>query len=277
MEPSLYVLMETKTGTEKLAEALLLRGFPVEVKNDFITLRNGSTKDYTQLKGFLETLNIPVFWNEDQFQLLTNHFPLQMMKKIIEFHGHEHFVNMEGYHFKWRSFVNRRYGIRTNTTDLCPFTAIMVKALNEAGIVTLTGCNGHGKHSPNFQLSGTFHGIWFSIIQHQYMNNLSLNYSWKVEFIRGASNATIIANKPSDERWDMKKVLADCYQMANVLTTHAGEIREWKSRCFKRHMKQTVEHLRETGDIAQLYEWMKKIAASEKSNKSMSQIVKEFK
>ena len=39
MKPSLYVLMETKTGTEKLAEALLLRGFPVEVKNDFITFK----------------------------------------------------------------------------------------------------------------------------------------------------------------------------------------------------------------------------------------------
>ena len=212
-----------------------------------LRLRNGSIQDYNQLKGFLETLNIPVFWNGDQFQLLTNHFPLQMMKKIIEFHGREHFVHMEGYHFKWRSFVNRRYGIRTNTTDLCPYTAIMVKALNEAGIVTLTGCNGHGNHSPNFQLSGIYHGIWFSIIQHQYMKDLSLHYNWKVEFIRGASNAVIIANKSSDERWDMKKVLSDCYQMANVLTAHAGEIREWKSRCFKRNMKQTAEALRETG------------------------------
>ncbi|WP_084786715.1 hypothetical protein [Bacillus tuaregi] len=260
MKPSLYVLMETKTGTEKLAEALLLRGFPVEVKQDFITLRNGSTHDYAQLKSFLETLNIPVFWNGGQFQLLTNRFPLQMMKKIIEFRGREHRIHMEGYHFKWRSFVNRRYGIRTNTTDLCPYTAIMVKALNEAGIVTLSGCNGHSHHSPNFKLSGIYHGIWFSLIQQQYMKDLSLHYQWKVEYTRGATQSAILANKPSDERWEMKKVLADCFQMANVLFTHAGEIRDWKAQSFKRSMKQFVEPLRESGDVAGVYDWMRGVA-----------------
>ena len=266
MKPSLYVLMETKTGTEKLAEALILRGFPVEVQHDFIRLRNGSQQDYEQLKGFLEAFNIPVFWNGDQCQLLLNHFPTTMMKKIIEFNGHEHMIHMEGYHFKWRSFATRRYGIRTNTMDLCPYTAIMVKALNEAGIVTLTGCNGHSHHNPNFQLSGMYHGIWFSIIQQHYMNNLSLHYHWKAEFSTGGTNAVILAHKPSNEQWDMKKVLSDCYQMAGVLAEHAREISEWKSSTFKRNMKETAEPLRESGNIHQLYRWMKRLAYASKSS-----------
>jgi hypothetical protein len=257
MKPSIFISWEMQTGTEKLAEALILRGFPVEVKKDMITLRNGSQEDYRQLKCILEALNIPVFWNEDQFQLLINQFPLQKMKELIYFHGNEHFVHMGPFHFQWRSFVNRRYGIRTNTIDLCPFTAILVKALNEAGIVTLTGCNGHGNHSPNFQLSGVYNGIWFAIVQQQYMKDLSLNYHWKIQYPAGGSNASIIANKRPDAGWEMNKILADCYQMAQVLISHAAKIRAWKKRSFKRNMKQTAENLRHTGNVQQLFEWMK--------------------
>jgi len=257
MKTSVYVSMEMQSGTKKLAEALMLRGFPVQVENDLISLRNGSEQDQKQLKNFLEKLNIPVFWHENRFQLLVNRFPLQKMKEIIHFKGREHFVHMEGYHFKWRSFVNRRYGIRTNTTDLCPYTAIMVKALNEAGIVTLTGCNGHGSHNPNFQLSGIYYGIWFSLLQQKYMKDLSLHYKWKVEFTRGFSSSIIIAHKPSDELWDMMKVLADCEQMALVLISHANEIRELKKHCFKRSMKETAESLKDAGDVHKLYELMR--------------------
>lgn len=261
MNQSVFLSMEMQTGTEKLAEALLLRGFPVRLEKEFITLKNGSEQDYIQLKTFLDRLKVPVFWIEDKFQLLINNFPLQKMKEIIYFDGQEHMVHMEGYHFKWRSFVIRRYGIRTNTIDLCPFTAIMVKALNEAGIVTLTGCNGHGKHNPNFQLSGVYYGIWFSIIQQRYMKALSLHYNWKVKFITGASNSIIVADKHSNESWDMKKILSDSYQMANVLINNAPKIRECKKQLFKRNMKLTAEELRFSGNIQQLFDWMKKITS----------------
>lgn len=264
MKTSFYVSMEMKSGTEKLAEALVLRGFPVEVKNDLISLKNGSCQDHLQLKSFLETLNIPIFWNGEQFQLLINQFPIQKMKEIIHFHGNEHHVHMEGHHFLWRSFVNRRYGIRTNTPNLCPFTAIMVKALNESGIVTLTGCNGHGNHSPNFQLSGVYNGIWFSIIQQRYLKNLPLHYNWKMQMPQGGTNAVIIANKPANERWEMNKILSDCYQMASVLTSHAAEIREWKKRSYKRNMKQTAETLRISGNLQQLFDWMTTTAEAAK-------------
>jgi hypothetical protein len=260
MKTSNYLSIEMQSGTDKLVEALELRGFPVEVNNDIISLRNGSPDDFKQLKVFLETLEIPVFWNGDGFQLLINQFPIPKMRKIIQFPGHEHFVHMEGYHYQWRSFVTRRYGIRTNTINLCPFTAILVKALNEAGIVTLTGCNGHGQHDPNFQLSGIYNGIWFSIIQQRYLKELPLHYKWEMKFISGGCNAGIFAEKHPKEKWEMNKILADCYQMATILNAHAAEIREWKSRTFKRNMKQSVEALRHVGDYRQLADWMKEAA-----------------
>lgn len=264
MKPSFYVSIQMQSGTEKLAEALALRGYPVELKNDLISLKNGSRQDYLHLKNFLATLNIPVFWNGDQFQLLINQFPVQKMREIIHFHGNEHYVHMEGHHFHWRSFVNRRYGIRTNTPNLCPFTAILVKALNESGIVTLTGCNGHGNHNPNFQLSGVYNGIWFSIIQQTYLKDLQLHYNWRLEMLQGGSNAAITANKPANKRWEMNKILSDCYQMASVLTSHAVEIRAWKKRSFKRNMKQKAETLRTTVNLQQLFVWMTAIAEAAK-------------
>ncbi|WP_186579799.1 hypothetical protein [Aquibacillus kalidii] len=255
MKKSIYVSMEMQSGTKKLAEALELRGFPVKVKDDFISLRNGSEKDCKELKQFLDELQIPVFWQGEKFQLLTNRFPVSKMKEIIHAKGRNHGVHMEGYHMKWRSFANRRYGIRTYTTILCPYTAIMVKALNEAGIVALTGCNGHGQHSPNFQLSGVYFGVWFSIIQQKYLKDLNLHYKWKV-YYRGQMTSGIMAHKASEQSWNMMKVLADCEQMANVLVKHAAEIRELKKNSFKRGMKDIADSLRENGAINDLSNWM---------------------
>lgn len=260
MKPSIFVAMEMQTGTEKLAEALMLRGFPVKVEEDFITLHNGSEQDYQQLEYFLDQLNIPVFWNGDRFQLLVNRFPQAKMRQIIYHPGREHLVSMEGYHYKWRSFVNRRYGIRTNTLDLCPCTAILVKALNEAGIVALTGCHGHRRHNPNIQLSGVYFGVWFSIIQEKFLQDLPLHYQWKVEFTQGRSNATIIATKKEDEAWDKKSILSDCTQMASILRQHAADIRQWKKNTFKRNMKTSAETYRQQADIHQLHHWMKQTA-----------------
>lgn len=259
MKTSAFLNMELQTGTEKLAEALVLRGFPVIVEKDFITLRNGSERDYMELRFFLDKLNIPVFWNGNRFQLLTNHFPMQKMKQIIQHPGREHSIHMEGYHFKWRSFTGRRYGIRTNTLELCPYTAVLVKALNEAGIVTLAGCHGHGKHSPNFKLAGVYAGIWFNIIQEKHLKKHSLHYQWKVHFQPGCSNASIIAYKRTNEAWDMKKVLADCYKMAMTLTEKASEIREWKAGAFRRSMKGRAEEMRAEGDIKELQRWMEEV------------------
>ncbi|MED4018539.1 hypothetical protein [Sutcliffiella cohnii] len=259
MRNSIYVTMEMQDGTSKLAEALQLRGFQVKVKNDYVSLVNGSEKDVQELKYFLDKLNIPVYWNKDQFQLLVNRFPLHKMKEIIQYKGRNYTYQVQGYHLKWRSFANRRYGIRTNTMDLCPYTAMMLKALNEAGIVTISGCNGHHHHNPNFQFSGVYFGIWFSLIQEKYLKNLSLHYQWKVEFLRGRMTSGLIANKSVEENWNMKKILADCEQMANALRKHASTIRNLKKNSFKRGMKETPESFREKGDMKGLYDWMKKV------------------
>jgi len=260
MKNSVYVRMELQDGTNKLADALKLRGFSVAMEGELIKLVNGSEKDAAELKYFLEELNIPVFWlNDNKFQLLVNRLPSQLIKKIIHYKGRNHHYFIEGYQFKWRSFVTRRYGIRTNTLDLCPYTAILVKALNEAGIVTVSGCNGHQHHAPNLQFSGIYYGIWFSIIQEKYLKNLSLYYDWQVEILAGGKTSGLIAHKRDTANWDRIKILADCEKMAYTLQKHARDIRHLKRSCFKRKMKDKAESFRETFDWEKLSEWMKDI------------------
>lgn len=254
---SSFIQYEMKSGTEKLIEALYLRGFFVKEEKGILSLINGSDRDVKELKWLLEQCAIPVIWNGEKFQLLVNHLPTEKVSEIVHFKGHNHPVAMESYHFKWRSFVTRRFGIRISTVDNCPYTAVMAKALNIAGIVTLCGCNGHGNHEPNFRLSGIYNGIWFSIIQEKYLADLSLHYRWELEFNKNTNATYILAKKAKHESWDMVKILDDCEKMARVLLKHAQEIRKLKRQCFKRNMKETAETMRKAGNIQGLYDWMK--------------------
>jgi glycerol-3-phosphate responsive antiterminator len=70
-------------------------------------------------------------------------------------------------------------------------------------------------------------------------------------------NSTI---KTSEKNWDMEKILAECCQMASVLTKHVAELRDWKKRSFKSGMKDKAETLKEAGDFHQLMNWMKDMA-----------------
>lgn len=252
-----FIQYEMKSATEKLIEALYLRGFFVKETNGVFSLINGSEQDIQELKILLESCSIPVLWNGDKFQLLVNYLPTEKVKEVVSFKGFNHHVSMQAYHFKWRSFVNRRFGIRTSTIANCPYSAIFGKALNVAGIVTLCGCNGHGRHQPNFQLSGIYNGIWFMIIQEKYLAKLSLHYDWKMEYDEKTNRTLVIANKVKDADWDMLKVLADCEKMASVLLKHSDEIRALKRKSFKRNMKEEAELLRKAGNIKGLYNWMK--------------------
>ncbi len=98
--------LEMMNGTDRLAEALQMRGLFVEVKNDVISLTAENTKmDKVKVRELLNTLNIPTYWiTPNEFQILVNRLPISLMKKIMNAHGREFAVNMEDYHYYWKSF-----------------------------------------------------------------------------------------------------------------------------------------------------------------------------
>ncbi|WP_129727915.1 hypothetical protein [Ectobacillus funiculus] len=264
MKSNLFAL-ELMDGQERLFEALEMRGFLVEKKGPFLTLVSGSAAlDYPALKALLTKLSIPIFWDGNNFQLLVNRFPVIMMKKITTEMGREFPVNMNNYHYKWRAFVNRKYGLKVNTMELDPYIACLVKTVNQAGISCLAGCDGHLKHAPNLQFSGVYNGAWFHIIQKRYLNELKLNYTWEVTF-KGGTGAQFVARKGETESWDMKKIYEDTLKMAYKLKEHSEEIRERKIYSFKRNqqMKQRAEGYRKSGDYVKLIEWMEEMSTAE--------------
>lgn len=252
--------LEMMNATARVAEALQTRGLFLKMNDSVITLMTENTEsDIKRVRILLEKINIPTFWHSNHsFEVLVNRLPVAAMKKIINEKGRSFPVRMEGYHFHWRSFVQRRYGIKVNALDLDANMAMFVKSLNLAGITTLAGCNGHHRFSPKAQLSGVYQGMWFTIIQQRYLNDLSLHYKWNVHF-GIESGAVLVAEKDLEEKWDMNLIYQDTVQMGSVLQQHAAEIRKLKKVYFKRNkqMKQKAEKMLNEKKYCELLEWMR--------------------
>lgn len=177
------IKLEMVDATHRIAEALQMRGLFVEVKDDLIILTEGNTKtDIIKVRKLLDHFGVPTFWQGNQFQVLVTRIPISMMKRIMNALGREFPISMEGYHYKWKSFVQRRFVIKVNALYLDANMAMFVKSLNLAAITAIAGCNGHHRYSPNVQLSGVFQGAWFAVIQENYLRDLSLHYKWTVHF-----------------------------------------------------------------------------------------------
>lgn len=251
--------LEMMTATERMAEALSMRGLFVETKGDFITLTDENTStDIFKTKGLLNSLGIPTFWQGNKFQVLVSRFPIAAMKKIINLPGREFPVHMEDYHFKWRAFAQRRFGIKVNALDLDANIAMFVKTLNLSGVTTLAGCNGHYRYAPNVQFSGVYQGAWFEVIQEKFLDQLFLHYNWRVNYGNGSGSCLYAVE--NGQRWDMSKIYQDTVQMAQVLQLHAKAIRELKKSAFKRNekMKERINQWVKKGEFEVLVAWMKK-------------------
>ncbi|MET1029688.1 hypothetical protein, partial [Domibacillus tundrae] len=189
----------------------------IKVENDFIIMTAENTEsDMIKTRKLLEQLSIPTFWKQrNAFQVLINRLPVAVMKRIMNHKGRSFPVRMAGHHFLWRSFAQRRFGIKVNALDLDANIAMFVKSLNLSGITALAGCNGHYRYQPNVQLSGVFQGAWFEIIQERYLSEFPLHYQWNIQYGNG-SGSCIKAEKGAEERWDMNFVYQDTVMMGEV-------------------------------------------------------------
>lgn len=247
--------LELMTATEKVAEALIMRGLFVEVKEGVLLFSGCRAKnDVRDVEVVLNKLNIPfIAHGEDKIEILVNQIPLLKMKKILTAGGQPFSINKAEYHQHWRFFANRRYGFRVNAFQLEYNMARFVKAANLAGIATHAGCNGHLKKAPRFQFAGPFMGAWFTAVQRMYLKDLDLNYQWKIVY-DGYTGAELRAT--TVKGWCLHKIHEDTLKMAAVLEAHATEIRKLKNSSFKRIQKHIVQKWIEEKDYAALENWM---------------------
>lgn len=250
--------LEVMTATEKVAEALVMRGLFVEVKEGVLFFsENCAKKDVEDVKLVLNKLTIPYMtYGEDKIEILVNQMPILKMKKILTAGGRPFEINKAEYHQHWRFFANRRYGFRVNAFQLEYNMARFVKAANLAGIATHAGCNGHLKKAPRFQFAGPYMGAWFATVQRMYLNELNLNYEWEVVY-DGYTGAELRAK--TTQNWCLHKIHQDTLKMAAILEVHAAEIRELKIVNFKRFQKNFVQILTDLEGYFTLEDWMFKV------------------
>ncbi|MFJ7728461.1 hypothetical protein ACIQXV_20215 [Neobacillus sp. NPDC097160] len=118
---------------------------------------------------------------------------------------------------------------QSDALDLDANMAMLVKSLNLVGITSLAICNGHHRNAPNVQFSGVFQGGWFQVVQEKYLSGLNLHYHWQVHY--GNGSGSCLRPEESSDRWDMNWIYQDTVQMAEILQTHAREIRGLKKWC----------------------------------------------
>jgi len=243
------------TATEKVQEALNMRGLFVELQNGVLVFsKNNAENDLKDVQFLLNQLNIPFMMrSEYELEILVNQISINKMEKILTAGGHPFEINVRDYHQYWRTFANRRYGFRVNAFQLEYNMAAFVKVANLAGIAIYAGCNGHLTKSPRFQFAGTFMGAWFTLIQKHYLQNLDLNYDWKVLY-DGFTGTELRAT--GNQEWCQTKIHEDTLKMAIVLKRHATEIRELKNTHFKRSHKHSIKEYVQENNFKAIEIWM---------------------
>lgn len=248
-----FIDFKLQDATTICTDALQSRGFQVKKRNEHIEfLQSSSKNDMLDATAILNKLGVPyVAKCQNSIEILVNRMPLSIYGKVAKFGGKPYCIPFETYHTNWRYFHNHRYGVRLDTLDIEYNMTAFVKAANLAGIRVVSGCNGHYKNSPRFQVVGEYYGAWFEMIQRLFMHDLSLNYQWLVLY----QENTKAEIRAVGNNWDMNRIHQDTMQMAERLQQHAKEIRAIKEQIFVKRAEEPKQFV-VNKQYKQLVQWM---------------------
>ncbi|WP_336883753.1 hypothetical protein [Priestia koreensis] len=248
-----YIDFKLQDATKVCVDALHLRGFQVKETNGCIELLASSAKDDAKhATEILNKLDIPFIMQANNLiEVLITSLPLSIYNKVARFGGCPYSIPYAECQTHWRYFLNHTFGIRLNALAIEYNMAAFVKAANLAGIRVLSGCNGHKRTSPRFQITGVYYGAWFETVQQLFMSDLSLNYEWKVLY-QGETKAEIQA---IGTEWDMDRIHQDTMKMADCLQKNAQAIRDLKAHAFGRQDSEVKQLVNQQKD-SELIQWM---------------------
>lgn len=248
-----YIDFKLQDATKVCVDALHLRGFQVKETNGCIEFLASSAKDdIKHATVILNKLDIPFIMQANNLiEVLVTSLPISIYNKVARFGGCPYSIPYAECQTHWRYFLNHTFGIRINALAIEYNMAAFVKATNLAGIRVLSGCNGHKRNSPRFQISGVYYGAWFETVQQLFMKDLSLNYEWKVLY-QGETKAEISA---MGTEWDMNRIHQDTMKMAECLQKNARAIRDHKAKAFGRRDVKAKQFANQQ-KYSELVQWM---------------------
>ncbi|MCM3767740.1 hypothetical protein [Neobacillus niacini] len=239
---------------DKLANALRLRGFLIQKKDDHIYIEKGNPDgELFYLEEMFRVLGISIKLEDRNIYLLDDHIEERAIHNIIWYKASNHEAGGGSGWSSWKYFIKRNHGPKINTFVLETGVALLVKALSAAGIVTICSCDGHGKRSPFIAFCGRHNAIWFSILLNEVKDKLKLNYEWYFHNVDIRDVSLVAKRKP--EGWDLDLVLEDTVQMADYFLAGAASLSKLKREVFGGNYKTTRKTIREM-DYEQLSQWM---------------------
>ncbi len=100
-------------------------------------------------------------------------------------------------------------------------------------------CDGHGRRAPYVMFDGAHNGIWFDLIQKQWMQEMELNYPWEVCTRRSERYMVLQAKKEREQRWDVGRIQEDAYRISQFLLDRTEELSNLKRHILGRGIKPT--------------------------------------
>lgn len=228
-----------KEVQQKVTEALRYRGYFVNVKEDGIYLSSSNHKDDLHFfKRWFEELGVSST-NEGKVGWRSDLDIEKVVDKIRFMPGRNHEAGGTAYWGKWKYFVRRKHGPKIRTITLDPGIALLTKAISAAGIATIMCCDGHGRRAPYVMFDGEHNGIWFDLIQKQWMQVMELNYQWVVSPCRNNWYMVLQAKKEKKQSWDLSNIQEDAYRISEFLLDKTEELSELKRHVFGKGIRPT--------------------------------------
>lgn len=243
------------TVQQKVAEALRYRGYFVTVKEDGIYLSSANHRE--DLLSFISSFKEVGLTCTDEGKLgLLPELDIEKAVEAIRFMpGRNHESGGTPYWGTWKYFIKRKHGPKIRTITLDPGIALLTKAISAVGISTIMCCDGHGRRAPHVMFDGAHNGIWFDLIQKQWMEEIELYYSWEVGTGQSERYMVLQAQKGKEQRWDIGRIQEDAYRMSQFLLNRAEELSDLKRHILGKGMKPTKRLMAEM-TLEEKQKWM---------------------
>lgn len=246
----------TKIVQERIAEALMYRGYFVSAKEDGLYLSSANHKhDRMLFDRVFRKLGIACTMEEGKIKVLSFENMDEVLEDIRFYPGQNHEAGGTAYRSGWKYFIQRKHGPKISTITLDPGIARLTKAISAVGIATIMCCDGHGRRAPYIIFDGAHNGIWFELIQKHLMQEITLHYQWEVLPERTETYMRLQGKKGEDQRWDLAHIQQDSYNMARFLLENMEELSDLKRNVFIGGLKPTKRLIKQM-TVEEKKRWM---------------------
>ncbi len=153
----------------KLLETLLWRGFAAETYQSGLLLHEHTHEQDAAIliACGLDVQKIERVEGSDRLFIAPQPTPDSLLKRIFELPPRNGMTGAPDIDDAFETFKSNEFGPRLDTEGLDRGTALLIKALNHAGVFTVMSCDGHGLKAPQIWLRSRWDYLWCRHVLHE--------------------------------------------------------------------------------------------------------------